>query len=323
MPRSAGQQLVKYLADAHCVEVQALTQMRVAPRLAGEDSVAAAYRHHAAETAGHERSIRARLEAHGATSSRFKDLAGQAGGWGMLLFARSQPDTAGKLAAHAFSYEKMEVAMYGLLTVAAESAGDSETAVLAGEIAAEESAMAERLAERFDLVVATALAEVTAGELDRHLDNYLADAHALELQATQMLQLAPRIVADEELGTIFAGHLEQTRDQAHRLEERLRQRGAGTSRLKDIALRAGGLNVAGFFAAQPDRTIKLAGFAYAFENLEHAVYELTARVAERAGDAETAALAREIARQESAMADRLAARWRPAMEKRMAEVSSG
>jgi ferritin-like metal-binding protein YciE len=318
---SVQEQLVKYLADAHSVEVQALTQMRTAPRLAGDDQVAAAFRRHAVETEGHERSIRDRLQAHGADPSRFKDLAGRAGGWGMLLFARSQPDTAGKLAAHAFSYEKMEVALYGLLAIAAELAGDEETAVLAAEIGAEESAMAERLAAGFDLVVAAALAELDADGLDRHLNHYLEDAHALEQQATQMLQLAPRIVADEQLAADLGDHLEQTREQARRLEERLRERGAGSSRVKDVALRTGGLNLGAFFAAQPDRTVKLSGFAYAFENLEHAVYELTARVAERAGDGETAALAHEIAAQEAAMADRLASSWKRTMTARMAAVA--
>jgi hypothetical protein len=49
--------------------------------------------------------IRARLHAHGAEPSRAKDLAGQAGGWGMLLFARLQPDPPGKLAAEVSTEE--------------------------------------------------------------------------------------------------------------------------------------------------------------------------------------------------------------------------
>ena len=63
------QQLVKYLADAHSVEEQALTQMRRAPGIADEERLAAAYREHLDETRGHEELVRARLQAHGAEPS--------------------------------------------------------------------------------------------------------------------------------------------------------------------------------------------------------------------------------------------------------------
>ena len=53
-------------------------------------------------------------------------------------------------------------------------------------------------------------------------------------------------------------------------------------------LRIGGINLAGFFGAQPDTTAKLAGFAFAFEHLEVMSYELLRRVAESAWDEETA-----------------------------------
>ena len=39
----------------------------------------------------------------------------RAGGLGFLLFARTQPDTPGKLAAHAYSFEHLEIAAYELL----------------------------------------------------------------------------------------------------------------------------------------------------------------------------------------------------------------
>ena len=67
--------------------------------------------------------------------------------------------------------------------------------------------------------------------------------------------------------------------------------------------------------------MKLAGFAYAFENLEVAVYELLRRVAERASDDETATMAAAIAAEESATADRVAGTWRGAMDERMGAMS--
>src|SRR5204862_91276 len=75
--------------------------------------------------------------------------------------------------------------------------------------------------------------------------------------------------------------------------------------LKDAALKLGGLNWGGFFAAQRDTPAKLAAFAYAFEHLEIGAYELLRRVAERDGDAETAAMAETILAQERAAAEKV------------------
>ena len=74
-------------------------------------------------------------------------------------------------------------------------------------------------------------------------------------------------------------------------------------------MRVGGLNVGAFFAAQPDTPAKLAGFAFAFENLEIAAYELLGRVADRAGDADTVAAAQDILAQERRAAERIAGTW--------------
>jgi ferritin-like metal-binding protein YciE len=315
MASSAEQQLVKYLADAHSIEEQALTQLRTAPKLAGEERLAAAFRQHREETEGHERGVRQRLEAHDADPSRFKDAAGKAGGWAMVLFARIQPDTPIKLTAHAFSYETMELAAYELLRVAAEAAGDEETAELASAIGSEEGRMAERLAELFDAAVEATLGE--DDDWDRRLDRYLDDAHALELQAAQLLKAGPRLVDDDGLAQIFREHLEQTDEHRQRIERRLEARGSSPSRIKDLALRAGGLNLGAFFGAQPDTTPKLAGFAYAFENLEVGGYELLRRIAERAGDAESAAMATAIAAEEREAAAKVASTWERTMRARI------
>src|ERR687893_130246 len=77
------------------------------------------------------------------------DIAGRAGGWAMIAFARLNPDTPGKLTAHAFSYEHMELAAYELLARAARHAGDQRVADMAQEIGAQERAMAERLSAGF------------------------------------------------------------------------------------------------------------------------------------------------------------------------------
>jgi ferritin-like metal-binding protein YciE/nucleoside-diphosphate-sugar epimerase len=307
--RDREEQLVEYLADVHSIEEQALVQMRAAPGIAGDERLAEIFEQHLEETEEQERLVRERLEARGASPSTIKDLAGKGGGYGMLLFARSQPDAPGKLVAHAFAYEHMEVAAYELLRRLAEHAGDEETAAVARRIGAEEERMAERLAERFDVAVEASLAEVDPGDLGEQLVRYLADAHAIEQQAVQLLESAPDLVDDEVLARTFRQHLAETRLHQERLERRLEAHGAGPSLVKDAALRAGGLNLGGFFGAQPDTTIKLAGFAFAFEHLEIAAYELLRRVAERAGDRETVEVVDRTLAEEREAAQKIAATW--------------
>jgi ferritin-like metal-binding protein YciE len=314
MPSDIQEQLVKHLTDAHSIEEQALTQMRRAPEIAGEPRIAELFQQHLVETERHERLVRERLEAHGAKPSQAKDLAGKAGGIGMLLFARANPDTPGKLVAHAYSYEHMELAAYELLARVAERAGDAETAAVAREIAAEERAMAERLEQHFNEAVSASLRDQHPDDLDAQLNSYLADAHAIEKQSISLLEGGPKIVGEDAVARLFEEHLEETREQQRRVLERLEVRGSSPSRIKDIGMRLGGLNIGGFFGAQPDTPAKLTGFAFAFEHLEVAAYEQLKRVAERAGDAETAQLAASIAAQERAMAARLAQHWDPAVD---------
>src|SRR5918997_2540866 len=133
--RSLDEQLTKYLTDVHSIEVQALAQLEAAPGIAGDEQLAAAFREHLDETREQERQVRERLEARGADTSTLKDIAGRVGGWAMIAFARLNPDTPGKLTAHAFSYEHMEFAAYELLARAAERAGDRQVVELAQVIA--------------------------------------------------------------------------------------------------------------------------------------------------------------------------------------------
>ena len=314
MPDTLQEQLVKHLTDVHSIEEQALLQMRVAPRMARDPELAQAFRQHIAETEEQERLVRGRLEAHGADPSRAKDLIARAGGVGMVLFARSQPDTPGKLVAHAYSYEHMELAAYELLAIVAQRAGDSETAEVAGSIRDQEAAMAERLAVGFDRAVEASLRDIPTDDLSKQLGKYLSDAHAIESQSLQLLEQAPAIASEPNLKNVFEDHLEETRSQRAAVEARLEARGERPSRFKNVVMRVGGLNLGVFFGAQPDTQAKLAGFAFAFEHLEIAAYEQLSRVAQRAGDEESAREAERIAAEERTAAAALRAQFEPAME---------
>jgi len=305
MATTLDDQLNAYLSDAHSIEEQALQQLRGAPDAAGDPEIASVLREHLAETEGHERFVRERLQARGAEASKLKDLLMRVGGAGFLLFAKAQPDTPGKLVAHAYSYEHMELAAYDLLARVAERAHDAETVRLAHRIRDQEEQMARRLEGCFDRAVEASLRDVPSGDLGGQLNTYLADAHAIEAQAIELLEKGPELAGDPELASLYQEHLAQTREQQRAVQERLDARGGDSSSLKDLAMRAGALNWGLFFQTHPDTPGKLACFAYAFEHLEIAGYEELKRVAERAGDRETALVAERILAEERDAAAKL------------------
>src|SRR3954453_14520289 len=139
--RPSDEQITKYLTDVHSIEVQALAQMKAAPDIAGDERLAAIFREHLDETGEHERLVRELLEQRGEDTSTLKDIAGRAGGWAMVAFAKLNPDTPGKLTAHAYSYEHMELAAYELLKRVARRAGDDQVVRAADTIGAQEKAM--------------------------------------------------------------------------------------------------------------------------------------------------------------------------------------
>jgi ferritin-like metal-binding protein YciE len=75
-------------------------------------------------------------------------------------------------------------------------------------------------------------------------------------------------------------------------------------------------------AGDEDTPAKLAGFAYAFEHLEIAAYELLGRVARRVGDEETMAAVDEILPQERAAAERIRGLFGQALQASLEQAST-
>jgi ferritin-like metal-binding protein YciE len=319
-PNDLQTQLIKYLTDAHSIEAQALIQMKMAPKIAGDPEIAAAFELHETETEEHSRLVDARLNALDASPSKLKDIAGAVTGAGFGLFAKFQPDTPGKLITHAFSYEHMELAAYDMLARVADRAGDAETAQVARRIEDQEAAMAERVAGLFDRAVETSLRDLSPDDLRDQVRKYLEDAHAIEAQAIQLLSKGPELAGTSELASAYEEHLAQSRVHQQMVENRLATYGARPSRLKDAALRLGALNWGMFFGAQPDTPAKLAAFSYAFEHLEIAAYELLHRVAGRAGDDQTQAIADTILGEERAAADKIHRAFDSALDAALADL---
>jgi ferritin-like metal-binding protein YciE len=149
---SLQEQLVKYLTDVHSTEQNAVSTLSAGADSVDNPELAAAFRTHLTETKEHERLIQGRLTAHGAGPSRLKDVA-QKGVAAMTgAVANDAPDTAGKMAIHAYAFEHLEIASYRMLRQVAERAGDQETVQVADRILEQEKAAAHTLSDLLERV---------------------------------------------------------------------------------------------------------------------------------------------------------------------------
>lgn len=142
-----------------------------------------------------------------------------------------------------------------------------------------------------------------SGNAQEQLVKQLTEAHAMEKQASQLLDKGATMIGDEEIGRIFRAHLLQTEEHAKYVAERLDAHGESPSKLKDAAMQASALGIGLAAGAMPDTPLRLATVAYAFENFEIATYSLIRRLAERAGDSDTVAVVDRILEQEEAAAE--------------------
>ncbi|TIP84177.1 MAG: ferritin-like domain-containing protein [Mesorhizobium sp.] len=136
------------------------------------------------------------------------------------------------------------------------------------------------------------------------LTQWLRDAHAMEEQAETMLSGQIRRLENyPELRDRMTLHLEETRQQAKRLEQCLDRMGEGSSTLKDAGgkIVAMGQNISGLFAG--DEVMKGSLASYTFEHMEIASYKMLIAAAGEVGDAETQSACKANLREEEAMAE--------------------
>ena len=103
-------EIIRYLTDLHSTEEHGVTQLRSGVGMVQDEQLAQVLREHLGETEEHERLIQARLEALDASPSKLKDMA-----------------------------------QTGAASVAAQRAGDRETAAMAELILQQEQAAAQKL----------------------------------------------------------------------------------------------------------------------------------------------------------------------------------
>lgn len=153
--------LVKHLKDAHALEQMSLQMTKSAAEATDDPQLHQLFDHHHKETEQHERLIRERIEAHGESPSKIKDMGAQVAAMGKGMAAMGPSDAAGRLARDGYVQEQTEIAAYELLSRVAERAGDPMTVEVSRQILEDERRTAEKIAGTWDH--ATELSLIEAG----------------------------------------------------------------------------------------------------------------------------------------------------------------
>ena len=155
-----------------------------------------------------------------------------------------------------------------------------------------------------------------ADDLQAQLVKHIDEAYAMEQNVLRMLDGMISTTDDPEIKRGLQQHKLETQQHADRMEKRLRAHDASPSMVKEAGGVVGALMKSVLDMARPEKAGRNARDGYATEHLEIASYELLARIADRAGDEETAAAARDILEDEQKMALTFERNW-----DRLAELS--
>lgn len=150
---------------------------------------------------------------------------------------------------------------------------------------------------------------IAMSDLQSLLVKHLDEALAMEQTVERMLDGMIRTSDDPEIIDRLEHHKLETQEHAALLRRRLEAHGAQPSLVRQAAGVFEALAKLPLDAVRGEQAGRNARDAYAAEHLEIASYELLRRVAERAGDEETARACLDIVEQERAMAHFVEERW--------------
>ncbi len=153
------EKLVDYIEDAHAMEQNVLQMLNSMIATTHDEEIVQELEHHRMETERHEQLLRERLQAHGREASLRKEAQSLAGALMKGVTDQVRGDKPGKNARDGFVTEHLEIASYELLERLAQRAGDEETAEVARRNRADEEAMAQKIASRWDKFLDLTLVE--------------------------------------------------------------------------------------------------------------------------------------------------------------------
>ena len=151
-------------------------------------------------------------------------------------------------------------------------------------------------------------------KLNEKLADYIEDAHAMEQNDLKMIDSMISTTDDPQVKEMLENHRNETEEHERRLRERLDAVGRGTSARKQAQAVGAALLKSVGDKARGDQAGKNARDGYMAEHMEIAAYQLLERLADKAGDQETAEVARRNRADEEEMAKRIDQSWDRTLE---------
>jgi ferritin-like metal-binding protein YciE len=149
------------------------------------------------------------------------------------------------------------------------------------------------------------MATTVTGQLVKHID----EAYAMEQSVLRMLDGMIRTTEDPQIKEDLQHHRRESEQHASRLKGRLEAHGESPSLVREAGGLIGALMKGVLDATRSEKAGRNARDGYTTEHMEIASYQLLERVATRAGDEETAAVARQNRQDEEAMAQKIDRTW--------------
>jgi len=145
--------------------------------------------------------------------------------------------------------------------------------------------------------------------LDEQLIKHIDEAYAMEQNVLRMLDGMISTTDDPEILDALAYHKLQTQGHVDRMRARLDAHDATPSGVRQVGGILQALAKMPLDLVRGEKAGRNARDGFATEHMEIASYELLRRIADRAGDEETAQAATEIIAEEKAMADVISDNW--------------
>jgi ferritin-like metal-binding protein YciE len=142
-------------------------------------------------------------------------------------------------------------------------------------------------------------------QLVKHIDEAIAMEESVKRLLDGMIQTSD----DPQVIDLLEHHKLETEQHSQRLRRRLSAHGASPSIVREATGILGALAKLPLDLVRGEKAGRNARDGYAAEHMEIAAYQLLERVARKAGDEETAEVARQNRAEEEAMAKRLDEHW--------------
>lgn len=151
--------------------------------------------------------------------------------------------------------------------------------------------------------------QVDQEKLRDKLADYVEDAHAFESSVVDNLDTMIGTIDDPRLKEVLQRNRQVSRQHVERLKQRLEHMDRGTPVRKRIEGVALALMKGVTDVLRTDAPGKVGRDAYLLAHSQVAAYELLSRLADAAGDVQTAELAREHLAEDKKCADEVAEQW--------------